>query len=157
MEGLNNRGLVYEVDKERKNFLYRLPAIIANAREGDEIACFNILQYIGQSINDGKAPTIPAVEFIRHEIGALSASELKRHSQGLSIAPDQATPEELLAGIPDMSIAARKRLSQKLAAKQGRKPKSHELEAEDLRLGAYVARLMEIYKSSPNRDIYDAK
>jgi len=146
-----------QMDKDLKGFLSQLPAIIANAREGDEVACFNILQYIKQSVNDGKAPSIPAVEFIRHGISDLSASEKKRLAQGLSILPDEASPERLILGMPNMSIAATKRLSKKLTAKQGRPLNSHELEIEDLQLGAYVARLLEIYTPDPSKDNNDIK
>ena len=69
--------------KKLDKFLYNLPAIIANADEGDEISCFNILQYIRHSYHFGNNLADEVIEYIRSSFSRLSKSEIERLAMGI--------------------------------------------------------------------------
>jgi len=48
-----------------KRFLHELPAIIANAREGNKIACLNIIQYIKEMTIKCETPNGEAVRYLQ--------------------------------------------------------------------------------------------
>ena len=61
-----------------KRFLFELPAVIANAREGDRICCFNLIVYCKQMAKTDQIPDKRVVEFINESYELLTHAEKAR-------------------------------------------------------------------------------
>jgi len=134
-----------------KRFLHELPAIIANAIEGEDreykkIACLNIIQYIKEMTIKCETPNAEAVQYLISALSDLSQSEKERLAKALSVPIDEASPARLLESLPKLSAAATERLVEKLTAEIGRKKLSHENELGNIKIGSEVAKLHAKYK-----------
>ncbi len=142
------------MNRELKRFCRELPAIIANAKDGDTIACLNIIRYIRYMESMGEPPEVEATNYLIAALGKLSESEMDRLAKATGLGVDTITTPDFIAGIPSLTYSATRRLSEKLTSKMGRPNRSHEMEIADIKIGALVAKKKAILQESKTGSAY---
>ncbi|MBT7953302.1 MAG: hypothetical protein HN764_16870 [Gammaproteobacteria bacterium] len=140
-----------------KRFLFELPAMIANATEGNEVACANIIWYYKKMICAGETPRDDVIEYLLSALSDLSESEQKRIAKSLGIKLQKDIASQLLESLPRMTRAVTKRLVKKLSSINGRRCANHETEIDRIEVGAEVARLLTKYKDEGSTDYQELK
>jgi hypothetical protein len=99
------------MNRELKIFRRDLPAIIANAEDGDSTASLNIIRYIKEMVRNGEPPEVEATNYLILTLSKLSDSKMGRLAKALSIDIEKITTSEFITRVPSLTESSIRRLS----------------------------------------------
>lgn len=125
-------------------FLQDLPAIVANAKEGDYLSCHNVFIYGRTMIKNDEVPAQYVSEYINGAFKKLSQSEKERIANALNIDLKD-IEKNIIDYIPLLSKPAFSRLVKKVSASRGRPNLNDKEEIKRIKVGAEVEKLHQLY------------
>lgn len=145
-----------------KRFLHELPAIIANATQGEdrelrETAYHIIIRYIKEMASNSDTPNADVAHYFISALSDLSPSEIERLANRLSVPINEDTLPRLLDSLHMLSNAATERLVERLTATEGRNKIRLVNEIDDIKFGLEVSKLHTEYKLNTNPEYEETK
>ena len=108
------------MNRELKIFRRDLPAIRANAEDGDSTASLHIIRYIKEMVRNGEPTEVEATIYLILSLSKLSYSEMGRLAKALGIDIEKITTSEFITRVPSITESSIRWLSKKLTSKMER-------------------------------------